>query len=83
MKNITGQKFNRLTAIEFVNKDKFNHPHWSFKCDCGNIKVINLYSVTSGKTKSCGCLDKEKHTSHPNRKHMVTVVKEFTVFGKL
>jgi len=32
---------------------------WLCKCDCGKEKVINSYSVRKGKTKSCGCLQKE------------------------
>lgn len=28
------------------------------QCDCGNQKIIRKYSVTSGRTKSCGCLQR-------------------------
>lgn len=56
-KDITGQKFGRLTAIKFLyNK---NGSYWLFKCDCGNEKIIHQHSVTSGSTKSCGCIVKE------------------------
>jgi hypothetical protein len=27
-----------------------------FKCTCGTLKVIRLDSITSGKTRSCGCM---------------------------
>lgn len=30
------------------------------QCDCGNQKIIQKHSVISGKTKSCGCLKREK-----------------------
>ena len=30
-----------------------------FLCDCGAEKVISIYSVASGHTKSCGCISKE------------------------
>jgi len=29
------------------------------KCDCGQEAVVPLYSLTSGNTKSCGCLAAE------------------------
>ena len=32
---------------------------WSFKCDCGNIVEVASGDVRSGKTSSCGCLQKE------------------------
>ncbi len=30
------------------------------ECECGNRKIIRKFSVTSGRTKSCGCLQKKK-----------------------
>lgn len=29
-------------------------------CDCGNKKIISLRTIRRGRTKSCGCLQKEK-----------------------
>ena len=63
LQNIIGQKFGRLTAIKFIKKDikKNNRKYyWLFKCNCGNEKIINSYSVKNKSTKSCGCLQKEK-----------------------
>jgi len=55
---IDGKRFNRLTAInKIVNFKK--HPQWLFKCDCGNYKIIDKYSVMTGETKSCGCFNRE------------------------
>lgn len=30
-----------------------------FHCDCGNEKIIQAANVSSGNTKSCGCLSEE------------------------
>lgn len=57
--DISGQKFHRLTAIKFSIK-KNHKAYWLFKCECGTEKVIRKNLVTSGGTKSCGCLSKEK-----------------------
>lgn len=59
MKDITGQKFNRLTAIRFVGKLRKSDNYWEFRCDCGNTIIVPDYSARSGNTKSCGCLQKE------------------------
>ena len=32
---------------------------WLCKCNCGNNTIIPTNKLTSGKTKSCGCLRKE------------------------
>ena len=57
-KDITGQKFNRLTAIKFSHI-KNCKTYWLFRCDCGNEKYMREDGVTGGSAKSCGCLQKE------------------------
>ena len=57
-KDITGQKFGRLTAIKFSHKIRNVH-YWLFKCDCGNQKVILRCSVKANETTSCGCYLRE------------------------
>lgn len=54
--NITGEKFNKWTAIYEVENGK--NSKWLFQCDCGNYKIVNKMSVMHGKSKSCGCLQK-------------------------
>ena len=68
VKDLTGQKFNRLTVlgrdVERDMKDKESgnkvRVHWLCDCDCGvkNISV-DSYQLKSGHTKSCGCLQSE------------------------
>ena len=57
-KDLTGQRFGRLTVIEKSDK-KGDNVFWICRCDCGNIKTINGSSLRSGRTKSCGCYSKE------------------------
>jgi len=54
---IVNQKFNKLTAIEYV-KMRNHRTIWKFKCDCGNIVETLASSVKCGEIKSCGCLQK-------------------------
>jgi hypothetical protein len=58
-RNITGQKFGRLTAIKFVEIRNKNKHFWEFKCDCGNTTVTQKTGVMGGHTTSCGCFRKE------------------------
>ncbi|MCK5117872.1 MAG: hypothetical protein KAR44_14855 [Candidatus Aegiribacteria sp.] len=53
-----GDKFGRLTAVRFDHWER-GRQYWLFKCDCENKKIIYIYDVKNGKTKSCGCLKKE------------------------
>lgn len=57
-KDLTGQKFNRLTVIEFFEKNRAGRV-WKCRCDCGNECTVLEYRLTSGATKSCGCLKRE------------------------
>jgi len=58
-KNITGQKFGRLTVIERHHQDVRKAWHWLCKCDCGNEIICCTGSLTYGNTQSCGCLHRE------------------------
>lgn len=51
-----GQKFNCLTAIEKVGRDKRQNLTWLFQCDCGNFRTATVSNVISGNTQSCGCI---------------------------
>jgi len=52
----TGNKYNRYTVIN--NGLKIGKS--LCQCDCGTIKEIDNYELTSGHTKSCGCFKSEK-----------------------
>lgn len=58
-KNITGQKFGRLTAIRKEGRTKSRIVTWLCQCDCGRLKVVPGDSLRRGSSKSCGCLQKE------------------------
>ena len=60
VKDLTGQKFGRLTVIERATDKKYSRPHWICQCECGNTKIIQGNSLTSGATQSCGCFNKER-----------------------
>ena len=62
MKDIIGNKYNKLKATKHVNtirKNTYTIHMYEFICDCGNSKIINFNNVKYGYTKSCGCLSKE------------------------
>lgn len=58
-KDITGQRFGRLTAIEPIGKTKAGNIIWRCKCDCGNEKNVST-KFLGRDTLSCGCLGRER-----------------------
>jgi len=56
-----GKKYNRLTVINFSHKDDKSRNWYVFECVCGNLRTLHTGNVTSGNTKSCGCLAKDRY----------------------
>ena len=54
--DLTGKRFGKLVAIERTGKKQNNSQVWLCGCDCGNKVEVSAGNLTSGKTKSCGCL---------------------------
>lgn len=54
----------RLTAVSFIDSfiNKSGWRSWKVvsKCECGTVTTTSIHHLKSGKTKSCGCLQKEK-----------------------
>ena len=71
LKDITGQKFGRLLAIEPTKQRKERKVIWKCLCDCGKIVFRVGRHLRNGDTKSCGCLNndrrKERFTTHGMR----------------
>lgn len=62
-KDLTGQKFNRLTVVEYLGSRKNasgkTRGVWLCQCDCGNTCEVDTSHLTTGHTTSCGCRQKE------------------------
>ena len=52
-----GMKINRLTTVSY-KKGK-----WLCQCECGNMVNLSTITITSGNTKSCGCLNDEQRSA--------------------
>jgi hypothetical protein len=56
--DLAGQRFGRLTALHRAPSKK-QQAYWACRCDCGTVKVARTCALRSGKTQSCGCLQRE------------------------
>lgn len=83
MIDLIGQKFGRLTVVEFAGVKK-NGARWKCVCDCGLTTIATGSNLRKGNTKSCGCLRREMTTergranakhgeSHNNRTRLYTI----------
>lgn len=60
LKDLTGQKFGKLTTLYRLHNYHREGAYWLCLCDCGNLKVAFGAKLRNGEIKSCGCL-RTKH----------------------
>ena len=65
--SLVGKKFGKLTVIERVGTHISLGGHkksvWLCKCDCGNEVTVTKQDLTTGHTKSCGCMSTKQKGS--------------------
>lgn len=74
--DLTGRRFGRLIVLQRVRNNQRGNTVWHCQCDCGKQVDVVGYSLTGGKSKSCGCLhsdivsknNKELKTTHGEKK---------------
>ncbi len=54
IKDLTGQKFGKLTVLKIDEEKKSRKTYWICKCQCGNKKSIRSDNLISKITISCG-----------------------------
>ena len=57
LKDLTGQRFGRLTVLE--RDYSKSGTHWLCRCDCGNETVVQSRNLLHNRTYSCGCYNRE------------------------
>lgn len=62
-KDLTGQRFGRLTVIARAPSDKNGNARWHCRCDCGGETTSLTWTLRNGESKSCGCYDREVKTA--------------------
>lgn len=69
-KDLTGQKFGKLTAIkrvaDHIEPCGHHYTMWLCKCDCGNFSKVRSADLIGDHIKSCGCQNiKHMLSKHP------------------
>lgn len=72
-KDLSGQRFGKLTVIKRNGTTNNGKVIWECICDCGNSTKVTTCSLRTGNTRSCGCLYKQSRkeikTTHGLRHH--------------
>lgn len=75
--NLVGNKYTMLTVIERIESSYRNS--YLCKCECGNLTEVRSDSLKSGKTKSCGCLQK-KAASELKKSHGMSSSRFYKIY---
>lgn len=84
--DFVGKKFGKLTVLKLDStKQKYKGEKkegliyfWLCQCECGNTKIMRTEYL--GRTKSCGCLNKEKP---PKRTHGMSKTKIYSCWKNM
>ena len=77
----TGQRFGKWTLGGFAKNSK-GRPRRIATCDCGNVRVVAISQLTSGVSRSCGCIIPEI-TRATHYKHGSTNNPEYSVWKNM
>ena len=70
LKDLTGQKFGKLTVIKRVENSKWNETRWLCKCECGNEAIVNYGKLAYKHTTSCGCYARELFVNNVSKHNL-------------
>lgn len=80
IKDMTGQRFGRLTVVGYVGKVAGNKAAWLCQCDCGRSITVVGESLRRGHTTTCGCL---RNWPKPKEHHGKAHSPEYAVWSHM
>ena len=82
LKDLTGQRFGRLTVIERAGSNKQKRVTWCCRCDCGREHIVASSYLINGDIRSCGC-SKSEQLIERNTKHGKAGTRLYTVWANM
>lgn len=58
--DITGNKYHRLTVVQYVGINRNKRTLWLCQCDCGKEAIVSGVNLRRGTTRSCGCYMRDR-----------------------
>lgn len=92
MKDLTGQKFDLLTVVEFSHRESSNgryRYYWKCKCECGKEVIRRADGLKDKGVKSCGCYREKILKQHnfkinnPRKSHGMTNTRLYKIYSKI
>lgn len=78
--DLTDEQFDRLKVIGRAENSSAGKVRWECECDCGGKTIAHGTDLRSGRSASCGCLQRERtanattvHAKNKTRLHQIWV----------
>lgn len=80
VKDLSGQRFGKLTVLKLKGFTDTNKAIWYCKCDCGREIEVRACNLISGNTQSCGCIQSVNEANIQNilTQHRVNFQTQYT-----
>lgn len=79
--DLTGKRFDRLLVL-FRTGTKNSRPTWMCLCDCGNRADIFGHNLRYKRSRSCGCLSRER-ASETSKTHGMSQTPEYRIWASM
>ena len=77
-RDLEGRRFGRLEVLGYAGHQN-TRTAWHCRCDCDAMTLVTGLNLSSGNTKSCGCLNREK-TGMLRRTHGQSKTTEYEIY---
>lgn len=68
---LDGMRFHRLYVVSRGENSKGGKARWICVCDCGENRLLSTDALRSGKTRSCGCLQREEQSLRITKRNTI------------
>ena len=82
-KNLIGLTFGKLHPLyKTYAPNKRPATYWVCECDCGTIRPYDAASLTAGRSKSCGCLQKQDKKNQTEKEKIGTIINGWKIISR-
>lgn len=83
-KDVTNRQFGRLLALSLSHVRNYRS-FWLCLCSCGRHCKVNITHLLSGRTQSCGCLQRERARDDkvPTKTHGLSRTRAYSTWVKM
>lgn len=80
--DLAGMRFGRLIAQTSISgtRKTDRRRRWVCLCDCGSTTVVPVGHLTTGHSRSCGCLRRETIAAGHHRTHSLSHLPEYHIW---